>query len=183
MRQLHPVFNVVKLILATDNPIPSRRRIPPPPPKLVEGEEEYIVEEVLNSRLFCQKIQYLVKWEGYGVKHNTWEYLDHLNNAPDKVAEFYTRHPGMPQQICALTFGTILFHPLSTPPALSQCFSKGVIVRGNPSQSHQRVSKAFEPSSLRHFICLAMSHDVAWCHVTFKVFELLDLETVTLPLS
>ena len=83
---------MVKLILAPDNLIPGRRQTPPPPPELVEGKEEYIVEEVLNSRLFHQKIQYLVKWEGYGVKHNTWEYLDHLNNALDKVAEFYMRH-------------------------------------------------------------------------------------------
>jgi len=52
MKRLHPVFNVVKLTLAPDDPIPSRRRTPPPPPELVEGEEEYIVEEVLNSRLF-----------------------------------------------------------------------------------------------------------------------------------
>ncbi len=96
MRRLHPVFNVAKLTLAPDDPIPSRRQTPPPPPELVKGEEEYIVKEVLNSRLFHQKIQYLVKWEGYGVKHNTWEYLDHLNNALDKVAEFYMRHPGAP---------------------------------------------------------------------------------------
>ena len=90
MKRLHPVFNVVKLTLAPDNHISSRCRTLPPPPKLVKGEEEYIVKEVLNSRLFRQKIQYLVKWEGYGVEHNTWEYSDHLNNAPDKVAEFYT---------------------------------------------------------------------------------------------
>ena len=119
MRQLHPVFNVVKLTLASGEPIPGRPQTPPPPPEFVEGEEEYIVDEVLNSRLFCQKIQYLVKWEGYGVKHNTWEYSDHLNNALDKVAEFYMRHPGVPQQIRALTFGTIPFRPLSIPPASS----------------------------------------------------------------
>src|SRR6266511_1596157 len=53
MRQLHPVFNVVKLTLAPDDPIHGRRRTPPPPPELVKGEEEYIVEKVLNSRLFC----------------------------------------------------------------------------------------------------------------------------------
>src|SRR6266511_3656480 len=107
MRRLHPVFNVAKLTLAPDDPIPGRRQTPPPPPELVEGEEEYFIKEVLNSRLFHQKIQYLVKWEGYGVEHNTWEYLDHLNNAPDKVAEFYMRHSGAPRQIHKLTFGTV----------------------------------------------------------------------------
>ena len=86
---------MVKLTLASDDPIRSRHRTMPP---LVEGKEEYIVKEVLNSRLFHQKIQYLVKWEGYGVEHNTWEYLDHLNNAPDKVTRFYIRHPGVLDQ-------------------------------------------------------------------------------------
>jgi len=49
MRHLHPVFNVVKLSPAPDNRIVRRRRNPPPLPELVDGEEEYIVEEILNS--------------------------------------------------------------------------------------------------------------------------------------
>jgi len=52
MRRLHLVFNVVKLSPAPDNPIVGRCRNPPPPPELVDGEEEYIVEEILNSRMF-----------------------------------------------------------------------------------------------------------------------------------
>jgi len=133
MKRLHPVFNVVKLTLSPDDPIPGRRRAPPPPPELVEGEEEYIVEEILNSRLFRRRIQYLVKWEGYGVEHNSWEYSDHLDNAPEKVAEFYAKHSGAPRQIRAISFGTIPFRLLSIPLASRRCFSKGgVIVRGNP---------------------------------------------------
>ncbi len=52
MRRLHPVFNVVKLTLAPEDPIVGRRRDPPPPPELIDGEEEYIVEKILNSRMF-----------------------------------------------------------------------------------------------------------------------------------
>jgi len=52
MRRLHPVFNVVKLSPAPDNPITRRRWNPPLPPELVDAEEEYIVEEILNSRMF-----------------------------------------------------------------------------------------------------------------------------------
>jgi hypothetical protein len=65
------VFNVVKLTLAPADPIPGRQAPPPPPPELVDGEEEYIVEEILNSWMFRWKLQYLVKWEGYGMEHNT----------------------------------------------------------------------------------------------------------------
>jgi len=52
MRRLHLVFNVVKLSPAPDNPIVGRHRNPPPPLELVDGEEEYIVEKILNSRMF-----------------------------------------------------------------------------------------------------------------------------------
>jgi len=109
MRRLHPVFNVVKLSPAPNDPIIGRRRNPPPPPELVDGEEEYIVEEILNSRMFRRKLQYLVKWEGYGIEGNTWEYSENLAHAPEKVTEFHTRNPGAPRHIRALTFSSIPF--------------------------------------------------------------------------
>ncbi|TFK57829.1 chromo domain-like protein, partial [Pluteus cervinus] len=37
-----------------------------------EGEEEFEVEEVLGSRMYRRKLQYLVKWKGYGIEHNEW---------------------------------------------------------------------------------------------------------------
>ena len=112
MNQLHPVFNIVKLTLALVDPIPSRQAPPPLPPELVDGEEEYTVEEILNSHMFRCKLQYLVKWEGYGVEHNTWEYLENLDNATEAVAEFHTKNPAAPQCICAIAFGSIPFWPI-----------------------------------------------------------------------
>jgi hypothetical protein len=35
-----------------------------PPPVIVEGEEEYEVECIEDSRLFRRQFQYLVKWKG-----------------------------------------------------------------------------------------------------------------------
>jgi len=40
MKQLHPVFNVVKLILAPDDPIPGRKTEDHPPPIAINGEAE-----------------------------------------------------------------------------------------------------------------------------------------------
>jgi hypothetical protein len=37
---------------------------------VVEGEEEYEVEEILNARYFRRRLQYLVKWQGYGNEDN-----------------------------------------------------------------------------------------------------------------
>jgi len=40
MRQLHPVFNVVKLSVALEDLILGRKLQAPPPPIVVDGEEE-----------------------------------------------------------------------------------------------------------------------------------------------
>jgi hypothetical protein len=62
MKHLHPVFNVIKLMLAPADPIPRRCFPPPPLPEIIEGEEEWIVEEILDSKVMNRKLRYLVKW-------------------------------------------------------------------------------------------------------------------------
>ena len=65
MSCLHPVFNVVKLSPATDDPIPGRHATPPPAPEIVDKEER-VVEEILDSKVINRKLRYLVKWKGFG---------------------------------------------------------------------------------------------------------------------
>jgi len=72
MSRLHPVFNVVKLTPAPEDPIEGRRPHPPPPPEIIDGEEEWIVEEILDSKVMNRKLRYLVKWEGYGVERGLY---------------------------------------------------------------------------------------------------------------
>ena len=62
MSWLHPVFNVVKLLQALEDPIPSWKAHLPPPPEMVDGEEHYVVERVLDSWLMRGQLQFLVKW-------------------------------------------------------------------------------------------------------------------------
>src|SRR5215510_6550572 len=113
MQRLHPVFNVVKLSLAPEDPFPGRKLPPPPPPELVEGEEEWEVEEILDSRLLRKKLKFLVKWKGFGREHNSWENAADVF-APELVKAFYNRHPGAPRFIRALLFDSIPFQPLPT---------------------------------------------------------------------
>ena len=47
-------YYVVKLTPAPLDPIPGRHPKPPPPPEIIDGEEEWIVEEILDSRNSCQ---------------------------------------------------------------------------------------------------------------------------------
>ena len=107
MSCLHPVFNVVKLIPAPKDPIPGRRAEPPPPPKLVDGEEHYVVEKVLDNRLMRGRLHFLVKWEGYGYEENTWVAEEDMA-APAKVREFYQSHPGAPRQIRSMAFESLM---------------------------------------------------------------------------
>jgi len=50
MKQLHPVFNVVKLTPAPDDPIPGQKLTDHPPPIIIDGEPEWEVKEILDSR-------------------------------------------------------------------------------------------------------------------------------------
>jgi hypothetical protein len=63
-----------------------------PPPDLVDDQEEYEVEEVLDTRLYgrWKKRQYLIKWKGYADAHNSWEPTENVN-APELVKEFHQR--------------------------------------------------------------------------------------------
>jgi transposase InsO family protein len=108
MKRLHPVFNVVKLTMAPDDPIPGRQAIPPPPPEIVDGEEEWVVEEILDTKMVNRKLRYLVKWAGFGIEHNSWEPWDGVH-APELVADFYRHHPGAARQIRASDFHSIPF--------------------------------------------------------------------------
>jgi len=57
------------------------QQITPQSPVEVEGKEEYIVEEILDSHLKHNKLEFLVKWEGYTNENNLWEPKDNCKNA------------------------------------------------------------------------------------------------------
>jgi len=64
------------------------------PPDIIEGEPEWEVEQILQSRRFgrTKKKQYLVCWKGYSPSHDSWVDESDLN-AADLVTDFYTSHP------------------------------------------------------------------------------------------
>ena len=71
LSRLHPVFHasLLKAYLA------SGSVQPPPPLELADGADSdvYKVESLLDKRKRGRRVEYLVKWEGYGNEHNTWE--------------------------------------------------------------------------------------------------------------
>jgi hypothetical protein len=64
---------VVKLSPAPPDPILGRQLAPPPPPTLIDSEEEYEVEAILDSRMRYNRLEYLAKWKNYDESHNQWE--------------------------------------------------------------------------------------------------------------
>jgi len=61
MKQLHPVFNIVKLTLALDDPIPGQKMEDHPLSIVIDREAEWEVEEILDSRWHWKRFQYLIK--------------------------------------------------------------------------------------------------------------------------
>ena len=93
--KIHPIFHISQLKLYRV-PEESRRRHHRPEPVITaEGNEEYVVEEIVNHRTRKRgkktTTEYLVFWEGYPAHEATWEPEENLENAPEKVAEYYRR--------------------------------------------------------------------------------------------
>ena len=100
LRTIHPVFHVSQLEPAVPNEIPHRTQ-PPPPPVEVEGELEYEISEILDSKIDNRrrcKLLYYVRWAGYeGTDEETsWLPATELDHAQDLVTDFHTRYPGKP---------------------------------------------------------------------------------------
>ncbi len=77
---------------------PNQTLPPPPPPDLIDGEEEFEIKEVLDSRprqvrgKRGQKLQtvtdYFVKWKGWTREHNSWVRDSEMGNAQEAIKEY-----------------------------------------------------------------------------------------------
>jgi hypothetical protein len=90
---IHPVFHI-DLLTPYKETIMHGPNFTRPTPELIDGEEEYSVEKILDSRHFGRRrrLQYLVKWEGYPDAENMWVDKDDVF-ADDKVWEFKASNP------------------------------------------------------------------------------------------
>ena len=89
--KIHNVFhaNLITPYKETELHGPNYTR---PPPDLIEGEEEYEVEKILDAkpRGRGRKMHYLVKWKGYPVSDNSWEPKENIH-AEALIKEFEKR--------------------------------------------------------------------------------------------
>jgi Chromo (CHRromatin Organisation MOdifier) domain len=82
----------------------------PPPPEIVGGERRYKIAEVMDSWLRYGRLEYLVRWKGYGHEENTWIVKKDLD-APNLVTTFYRTNPNTPKHISILAFRQMGFQP------------------------------------------------------------------------
>ena len=85
---IHPVYHESYLTPFRPPRFSSQRRPPPPPPIEAQGEMEYEVEEILDSRRRRGRIEYLVHWKGYPRESNTWEPAKNVKNAAAALKRF-----------------------------------------------------------------------------------------------
>jgi hypothetical protein len=82
--KIHDVFHASLLKAYKDS-----GTVQPPPPELIDGEEEYEVEDIIAHRdRRGNKTEYLVRWVGYGPGHDSWEPREYLVNAQDKLQAY-----------------------------------------------------------------------------------------------
>jgi len=128
MKQLHLVFNIVKLTLALDDPITGQKMEDHLLPIIINREAKWEVEEILDSHWHWRRFQYLIKWKEYGHEHNSWESASKVS-IPELTIEFHRKHSGALRHIRCMEFNNI-FHPESIAPKHSN-LEEGVNVRGH----------------------------------------------------
>ena len=91
-----------------ESTIPGHITQPPPPIELEDGPG-YEVAAILDSKIVCNKLYYLVDWLGYSPSEHTWEPIENVTNARALLKDFYHRYPEKPGPQSKTTRGTRRF--------------------------------------------------------------------------
>jgi len=89
-------FHISVLEPYRDNRFPSQIKEPPPPIQR-EGEDEYEQDEIIDSRLHYNQLQYRAKGKGYSPEHDkVWYPAENFNNGEHTVQRFHWSYQGKP---------------------------------------------------------------------------------------
>ena len=93
--KIHNVFHPNLLRKASTDPLTGQVN-EPAPPVIIDNEEEWEVEDILDARSHRGKIQYRVKWTGWD-EDREWYDASGFDNSPEIIEDFYARYPNKPQ--------------------------------------------------------------------------------------
>jgi hypothetical protein len=77
---------------ATNDAYPGQNTEPLSPVE-IDGEDEYFIEAILDSRIHWQKLQYLIKWVSYDLPD--WEPAE-FHSESEAVDTFHQKYPDKP---------------------------------------------------------------------------------------
>src|SRR5712672_724149 len=88
--QIHDVFHA-SLLTPYKETVEHGKNFLEPPPDVIEGEEEWEVEQLLEKRIFgrSKKLQFLVRWKGYSPAHDQW--VNKEDMAADDLVRIFER--------------------------------------------------------------------------------------------
>src|SRR5712672_302009 len=88
--QIHDVFHA-SLLTPYKETVEHGKNFLEPPPDIIEGEEEWEVEQILDKRIFgrSKKLQFLVRWKGYSPAHDQW--VNREDMAADDLVRIFER--------------------------------------------------------------------------------------------
>jgi len=107
MHAVHPVFHVSQLELVIPNTIPDWIQ-PPPPPVKVDGEPEFEISEILDSKVDHQcrscKLLYLMHWSSYkGTDEETsWLLTTELGNTMELLENYHVQYLDKPRPLASM---------------------------------------------------------------------------------
>jgi hypothetical protein len=93
LKRLEPLQNVQFLRPYKVRPIELGPQKVDLPPELVEGEEEFEVEDILAHRLVGRRLEYLTRFKSYGPEDDLWLPARNLRNSPDILQAYHARNP------------------------------------------------------------------------------------------
>ena len=93
--RIHDVFHPSLLRLVSEDPLPGQHN-DPPPSVVVNDEEEWEVDDILDTKKHGRRLLFRVKWKGYD-EDKQWYPSTNFENSPEIVDDFYKRHPTKPR--------------------------------------------------------------------------------------
>jgi hypothetical protein len=95
--RIHPVISAAMLYKPPQGKDPFDRTESKPRPIMVNGQQEWEVERIVDRHIKLNKngpvVKYWIKWKGYSPHENTLEPVDNLGNAKDMIDKYERQHP------------------------------------------------------------------------------------------
>lgn len=95
--KIHNTFHVDKLRPYSQDP--KHPNHPKPPPVLINDEEEYEVDKVIDSSYRRGILYYRVTWVGYPLSEATWIRADQTDNMKEVLDKWHKAHPDAPRTL------------------------------------------------------------------------------------